>query len=230
ELKPPRVGTEARPRHGDARRTALAVGDQRDVADAGVDRRHRVLDVGDERAAADLRPVDVARADAHVLGGLGAHPEAGAEDGIDVVFFEPRIGERVPRRFGVERERGLPGELPVLVRLARADDRDAAAHAAEIAAHAGRKRGSATSAETSSNTTSTGMPILIFAGSGSTPTRFVIRRGPSASSTIAITYGVGSGKPFCPRCTTVKVWTVPRPLMRSHARSTPKQCGHAARG
>jgi hypothetical protein len=65
------------------------VRDERDVADAGVDRRHALLHVGDERAAADLRPVDVARPDADVLGRLGAHPEAGAEDGVDVVLSSP---------------------------------------------------------------------------------------------------------------------------------------------
>jgi hypothetical protein len=61
----------------------------------------------------------------------------------------------------VERERGLLRQLPVLVGLGRPDDRDAAAHATEIARHAGRKRGSATSGETSSNVTSTGMPMRI---------------------------------------------------------------------
>src|SRR5205823_4871589 len=84
ELETPRIGAEARSRHADARRTALAVRDERDVTEPGVDGGHRVLDVRDERAAADLRTVDVARPDAQVLGRLGAHPESGAEDGVDV--------------------------------------------------------------------------------------------------------------------------------------------------
>src|SRR5207247_10515083 len=152
-----------------------------DLAHARRDGRHRVLDVRDEGAAADLRAVDVAWADAQVLGGLRAHPQAGAEDGVDRVLAEPRVGERVARRVGVELEGRLVRQLPVLVRLGRAHDGDSAPHAARLRAHAGRKRGSATSGDTSSNTTSTGMPIVIFAGSGAMPTRLVIIRGPSSS-------------------------------------------------
>src|SRR5439155_18081425 len=170
---------------------------------ARVDRSQRVLDVRDEGAAADLRSVDVAGTDAQVLGRLRSHPQAGAEDRVDVVLPEPGVGERVSRRLGVELEGGLVGQLPVLVGFVGADDRDAPAQAAEVAlgAHAGRKWGSAISDDTSSNTTSTGIPIRIFAGSASMPTRFDMRRAPSSSSTIAMTYGVPRGKSRWPRCT-----------------------------
>src|SRR5439155_1097690 len=124
ELEPPRVGSEARAGHADARGAALAVRDERDLAEARRDGRHRVLDVRDEGAATDLRTVDVARPDAQVLGGLRAHPEAGAEDGVDLVLREPRIGERVGRREGkapgpaVHHREGVepaaPGDAPPL--------------------------------------------------------------------------------------------------------------------
>src|SRR5689334_12581525 len=58
---------------------------------------------------------------------------------------------------------------------------------------AGRNLGSVTSGVTSSNTTSTAMPIRT--ASGAQPTTFVMRRGPSSSSTIASTYGSSSRKP-----------------------------------
>src|SRR3712207_8734300 len=45
-----------------------SVDDQRDVAHAGVDRRRRVEDVAEERRAAVVRRVAVARAQAEVLG------------------------------------------------------------------------------------------------------------------------------------------------------------------
>src|SRR4029077_2621235 len=126
------------------------------------DRGHRVLHVRDEGAAAALRPVDVARADAHVLRGLRYPAEPGAEQGVDVVLAQAGVGEGVARGLGMEREGRLVRQLPVLVRLPRADDRDPPAHAAEIPAHdAGRKRGSAISGDTSSNTTSTAIPIRI---------------------------------------------------------------------
>src|SRR5262249_15850161 len=150
-----------------------------------------------------------------------SHPQTRAEDRVDVGQGEARVGERVPRCLRVQHEGGLVRQLAVLVRLAGARDGDAAAHVAQLAARLpappaapalGGKGGSAASRVTSTNVTSTGMPIRILPGSASMPTRFVIMRGPSASSTIASTYGWGSGKPFCPRCTTVNVWRVPRPL------------------
>ena len=191
ELQPERVGAEARARHADARRSALAVRDERHVDQPGVDRGGGVLHVGDERAAADLRAVDPARTDAHVLGGLRAHPEPGAEHGVDVAHAEPGVGQRVAGGLGVQHERRLVRQFAVLVRLGRAGDRDAAPQAPSITAHAappaGRNRGSAISGVASSNTTSTGMPMRIVAGSGATSTRLVIMRGPSSSSTIAST-------------------------------------------
>ena len=55
-------------------------------------------------------------------------------------------------------------------------------------------------------------------------------RGPSSSSTIASTYGGESGKPFCPRWTTVNVCRVPRPLTGFQSMSGDRQRGHAPRG
>src|SRR5262249_58709965 len=102
-----------------------------------------------------------------------------------------RVGERVVRRLGVQHEGRLVRQATVLVGLGCADDRDAAAHPPEIAAHpfppAGRKCGRAISSVASWKTTSTGMPMRSFAGSGTTPTGVGIRRGPSAGAPTAIT-------------------------------------------
>ena len=185
------IRREARAGHADAGGAALAVGDERDVAEPRIDRGRGVLDVGDEGAAADQRAVDEARADAQVLGGLGRHPAAGAEHPVDVRLRDPRVGERVARRLGVQRERRLVRQPAHLVGLADADDGHPAAEPTEAGAHrpssAGRKCGSAISSDTSAKVTSTRMPMRSLAGSGSTPTRFVIIRGPSSSSTIAST-------------------------------------------
>ena len=139
ELEPKRVRAEARAWHANAGCAAFSVGDERHLAHAGGVRHHRVLHVGDERAPADLGTVDVAGPDAQVLRGFRAHPKPGAEDRVDIVLPEARVGQRVPRCLGVELEGRLVRQLAVLVRLGRAHDRNPTPHPAALRAHV-RKR------------------------------------------------------------------------------------------
>ena len=85
------------------------------------------------------------------------------------------------------------------------------------------------SGATSSNVTRTGIPMASVAGSQ--PTRFVSSCTPSSSSTQASTYGSSSLKPrACVRCVTVKLYTVPRPALGSHSRSSLQQLPQTPRG
>src|SRR3990172_6815645 len=71
----------------------LAVGDERDVPEAGVDRGGGVLDVDDERRAAGHGVVGVAGNDAQVLAELRARHGTGAagEDGIDLRLVDAGV-------------------------------------------------------------------------------------------------------------------------------------------
>jgi hypothetical protein len=166
-----RLGREAiATAHADPRVAALAVRDQNDVGDARVDRSHGVLEVGDERAAAHLRVVHVARRMPRYSGTSLAVPRPVASTGVDVLDGQPRIGERVVRRLGVQHQRRLLGQLPDLVRFGRRRrsrsyravrgaslspsisplrgkrfDRSSRCETAAPRAQAGRKRGSVTS-------------------------------------------------------------------------------------
>src|SRR5262249_35428896 len=67
--------------------------------------------------------------------------------------------------------------------------------------------------------------------SGAQSTTLVMRRSPSASSTTASTYGSSSRKPGAWFWyVTVKLWTVPLPLARTHSVADDRHTGHTARG
>ena len=117
-------------------RPALAVRDQRDGAEAGLDRGGGVAHVDHERAAADARAVDVRRRDAEVLGD-GDGRLAGAEHAVDVVLRQAGIGERVEGGLGVQLQRRLVGLDADAVGLGGADDGGAHAQA-HVAAPIGR--------------------------------------------------------------------------------------------
>jgi len=98
------------------------MGDERDLAVAGVDGSHRMGHVNNERRPANRRAVSVARADAHVLpGGQGAHP--GGEEAIHVARGQAGVGQGVIGRLSVVLERRLVGHDADLIGLGYADDR-----------------------------------------------------------------------------------------------------------
>ena len=75
---------------------------------------------------------------------------------------------------------------------------------------------SAPSLPRSSNVSFTRSPIDTSSALG--PTTLVNMRGPSSRSTSAITYGaMAPNSGVGARCTTVKLWTVPRPLLSIHS-------------
>ena len=73
------------------------------------------------------------------------------------------------------------------------------------------------------------MPIVT--SPGRQPTMFVVMRGPSANSTIAITYGASSANPGCVGASAIVYeYSVPRPDTRTQSRSVDRQAAHASRG
>src|SRR5581483_551728 len=111
---------------------------------------------------------------------------AAGEDGVDLRLVDAGVAQRVPRGLRVHHDRRLVRHDADLVRLVGADDGDAVLQA-HAAPPAGLKSGSVISSLASSHVTSTGMSHRTVSGEGSMPTRFVISRGPSSSSTIAVT-------------------------------------------
>ena len=81
------------------RPTGLAVAHQRDVDDAGVNGRQRMVDVNLERAAADHGGVQIARPEAQMLRQF-ARP-AGGEDALDVRDGNARLVADVPNGLDV---------------------------------------------------------------------------------------------------------------------------------
>ena len=103
------------------------MGDERDVAEAGVDRRGGVLDVDDKGGAADGCAVGVRGLDAEVLGELeGGRPArgTGGEDAVDLGEGDAGVLEGVAGGLGVKLEGGLVGDDADLVGLVGADDGD----------------------------------------------------------------------------------------------------------
>src|SRR2546429_278661 len=185
-----RVSTTAPRAHTDARAARLAVRDDRDVAEAVVEGGQRVPDLDDEGAPAHGSAIHIARSDAERLAEQRGRVLAGGEDAVHVGDLEPGVADGVGDRLEVERELALPGEVADLVALVRADDADRIGERFQIS-HGGHRTGSNSGSVAPSvsfeNTTRTGMSHVMAWGSGSMLTRFDIRRGPSASSTMAST-------------------------------------------
>src|SRR5581483_11665770 len=101
------------------------VGDERDVAEPGVDRRRRVETVRHERRAADRLRVDVVRPEVQMTrkGQHADRPDAAREERVDVVDAEAGVLERAARALRVDLEGGLVGGEARRV-LVGADDGD----------------------------------------------------------------------------------------------------------
>src|SRR2546425_608387 len=110
----------------------------------------------------------------------------------NIVGAGPGVGDGLD----VQAELALVGQRAHLVGLVHADDAGDVGEIAQVGhgphRPAGWNSGSVTSSVSLENTTSTGMSHVSFLGSASTLMRFDSMRGPSASSTIASTYGVGT--------------------------------------
>ncbi len=163
------------------RARARAVGDQRRLAHPGRDRGGGVAEERDERAAADLRRVVVARDDPQVLAEAERREvvvRRDREDAVDLAEREPRVLRR-PRR-GLRRhpERREVRRMPV-VGLGGPDDGDAVERA-----HAATNCGKLTPSR-SLKTARRRRPMRT--SPGSTPTTFETSRTPSSSSTSATT-------------------------------------------
>src|SRR5207247_2759354 len=114
---------------------------------------------------------------------------------VDVPNFQAIITDSICHCLHVEAELALVRKGAHLVGFVDADDAGGVGEIAEIGHRAHRtgwNSGSVTSSVSFENTTSTGMSHVIFFGSGSTLTRFESMCGPSDSSIIASTYGVGT--------------------------------------
>ena len=73
-----------------------AVGDNRDVAQPQLQRRHRVLDMEHEGRAADDRRIDIGRRDAEIFAEVerrGARLRRGADQAVDILQSEAAIVE-----------------------------------------------------------------------------------------------------------------------------------------
>src|SRR5689334_2679869 len=116
------------------------------------------------------------------------------EDAVDVRDLQSCIAHGVGHGLDVQRELALVGQRAHLIGFVDTDDARDVGELAKVghgAHRTGWNSGSVTSSVSLEKTTSTGMSHVIFVGSGSTLMRFDSMRGPSASSTIARTYGVG---------------------------------------
>src|SRR3990172_5735632 len=110
----------------------LAVSDEGDLDQAGLDGGGGVLDVDDEGGAADGGAVGVLRLDAEVLRDLerGRPAGAGGVHAVHLRHLDAGVGEGVAGGLGVELQGGLVGDDADLVGLVNAGDGDAAGEAA----------------------------------------------------------------------------------------------------
>src|SRR5262249_41637581 len=150
----------------------------------------------DEGAATDLGAVDEARTNPEILGDIVRHVAARGEHRIDVALAQTRVRECVGGGLHVQLECRFVWQAAELIRFGNPDDGDAPAQRSSGGAHeppAGRNFGSVISSVMSSKTTSSSMSQRTCAGSGSTPTILLNKRGPSASSTRPMITGVWTG-------------------------------------
>src|SRR5262249_42947908 len=165
---------------------ALPVGDHRTAEEPMIERRPRVADHDDERAAAPRCAVDAPRTDAERFPEQGGGVLARREDTVDVAEFQTRVAHGVADGLEVQAQLALPRQDADLVALVDANDADGIPELLHRTP-SGWNSGSTTSSLTLVKTTSTGMSQRIAFGSGATPMRFDIIRGPSASSIMAST-------------------------------------------
>ena len=110
------------------------MGDEDDVAVAGLNGGDRVADVHQERAAADGGAVDPARDDVQVLGELRWRG-AGGGNAIDVVEGEASIGEGEHGGLGVQLHHRVAGQLADGFGFGGANDGDLVAVVLSVAGH-----------------------------------------------------------------------------------------------
>jgi len=106
------------------------VADDGHVAEAVVERHHRVAHHDDERAAADRRAVHVARDHADRLADGRGRVLAGGEDPVDVGHLDAGVARGVRDRLDVQGELALSRQRADLVALVHADDADRVAELA----------------------------------------------------------------------------------------------------
>ncbi len=131
-----------------------AVGDERDFAQAGLDRRGGMAEMADERRAADVGRIHEAGMQLELSREVHRRERVmrtGAEDAVDVGQRQPSVGNGAPRRLRHQPHRGPAFRHPG-VELGGADDGriPADAHAATT-----KKWASVMSSVTSSNSTRT---------------------------------------------------------------------------
>src|SRR6266404_3069908 len=120
---------------------------------------------------------------------------AGREDAVDVGDLQPGIAHGVGHCLHVQAQLALVRQGAHLVGFVHAHDAGDAGEVAQVghgAHRTGWNSGRVTSSVSLVNTTSTGMSHRSVLGSASTLMRFDSMRGPSASSTMARTYGGGT--------------------------------------
>ena len=180
------AGAAAAARRADARRAALAVGDQHGLAQARVDRRGGVADVQHERAAADAGAVDPVRRDAEVVGDRGRRSRRRWRRRRCRCGLSPASAMRVERRVGVQPDlRQCSGCTPSSVVSAAPTMATLSASCASALRRAEQRQRDLV-ARSCSNATSSGMSSCSASGVCGQSTMLVIMRGPSSSSTTAI--------------------------------------------
>src|SRR5204863_394790 len=112
--------------------------DDGDVAQAVVQRGHRVADHDDERAAADGGAIDVARRDSERLADGGGRVLTRSKDAVDVRNFQSSITDSICHCLHVEAELALVRKGAHLVGFVDADDAGGVGEIAEICHRAGR--------------------------------------------------------------------------------------------
>jgi hypothetical protein len=106
------------------------MGDEGDLALAGLDGPYRLVDVRDERRTTDRVAARVGRPKAEVVTDQHRRHEvvAAGEEGVDVAEVQVGVGKRVGGRLGVELDRSLVRDDADLVGLCCAHHGDAGAH------------------------------------------------------------------------------------------------------
>jgi len=113
---PARILRRAHRRHVDPAFAALAVNDQRHIAQPGHDRSHGVTDHHDIGTAPHRGAVHIARRDIEVFGDLVGRGHR-AENAVDFLERKPSISQCVARGLGMDRQTRMFGQLADAVRM-----------------------------------------------------------------------------------------------------------------